>query len=188
VAYIRQSSVESRDTNFQTPKNGGVKRPSYHLDFGAHDPVVVFIRVDVEFCALLRCHVAVCETTEFGTNKVRCHDLCGENQLLDVSVSMCERPGDRYAHEANRSSSWITYTSQWHQIVIDLPVGWPHAAPSEVDPNDDGDQANGEEGERLCGRHAVNCKTCTTANVAVKESFDGAERRFTACKEGSRSP
>jgi hypothetical protein len=103
--YIRQSSIKSRNADFQTPKNGGVKRPPYHLDFGAHDPVVVFIRVDVEVCTFLRCHVAVCETTEFGTNEVRRHDLCGENQLLDVSVSMCIRLDDRYVDEANESCS-----------------------------------------------------------------------------------
>jgi hypothetical protein len=103
--YIRQSSIKSRNADFQTPKNGGVKRPPYHLDFGAHDPVVVFIRVDVEVCTFLRCHVAVCETTEFGTNEVRRHDLCGENQLLDVSVSMCTRLDDRCVDEANESCS-----------------------------------------------------------------------------------
>jgi hypothetical protein len=66
--FIRQSSIKRRDTNFQTPKNGGVQRPSDHLDFGAHHPIVVFIGVDVEVCTLLGCHVAVCETTEFGAN------------------------------------------------------------------------------------------------------------------------
>jgi hypothetical protein len=66
--YTRQSSIKSSDANFQTPKNGSVQRPSYHLDFGAHHPIVVFIGVDVEVCTLLGCHVAVCETTEFGAN------------------------------------------------------------------------------------------------------------------------
>jgi len=98
--YIRQSPVESRDTDFQTPKNRGVKRPSYHLDFGAHDPVVVFIRVDVEVCALLRCHIAVCETAEFGANEVRCYDLCSKEQLLDMCVSI----DDQRVHETIRSA------------------------------------------------------------------------------------
>jgi hypothetical protein len=88
VLYIRQSSIESRDADFQTPKNGGVKRPSYHLDFGAHDPVVVFIGVKGEVCTLLGRHVAVRETAEVGADKVRRYDLCGEKQLLDESVSI----------------------------------------------------------------------------------------------------
>ena len=103
--FIRQSSIQSRDTDFQTPKNGGVQRPSNHLDFRAHDAVVVFIGVDVEVRTLLRCHVAVCETSEFCANEICCDDLCGEQQLLDVCVSISERPDGQCVHEMNKSAA-----------------------------------------------------------------------------------
>jgi hypothetical protein len=53
VGFIRQSSIKCIDANFQAPKNGGVQRPPDHLDFRAHDPIVVFNRVNIEVCALL---------------------------------------------------------------------------------------------------------------------------------------
>jgi hypothetical protein len=103
--FIRQPSIQSRDTDFQTPKNGGVQRPSDHLDFRAHDAVIVFIGVDVEVRTLLGCHVTVCETSELGANEICCDDLCGEQQLLDVSVSICGRPDGPCVHEMNKSAA-----------------------------------------------------------------------------------
>lgn len=98
---IRQSSIKSGDANFEAPKNGGVQRPSDHLDFGAHDPVVVFIGVDIEVCTLFGRHVAVCEAAEFGANEVCCHDFCGEKQLSNASVSFLERRHNERASPVN---------------------------------------------------------------------------------------
>jgi hypothetical protein len=60
AVFVRQSSIKRRDADFQTPKNGGVQRPPDHLDLRAHDPVVVFNRVNIEVCALLGRHVRIC--------------------------------------------------------------------------------------------------------------------------------
>jgi hypothetical protein len=175
--HLRQSSIESCNADFQTPKNGGVQRPADDLDFGAHHTVVVFVGVDVEVCTFLGCHVAVCETSIFGADQVRCHDFSSEKQLLNAGVSILEHANNVCVGPVDRPGSGTTYTSQWHQIIINLPVGRPHASPSEVDSNNDGEQANGEKGERLCGRHVVNGETArrrdgaTTANGAAKLSL-----------------
>jgi len=60
---LRQSPVQSRHANFQTPENRGVQRPSDYLDLGAHHAVVVFLGVHVEIRTFLGCHVAVGEAS-----------------------------------------------------------------------------------------------------------------------------
>lgn len=47
----------------------------------------------------------------------------------------------------------MTYTCQWHHIVINLPIGRPYAPPSYVNPDKDGQEADRKEGELLCDSH-----------------------------------
>jgi hypothetical protein len=68
MVCVRQSSIHGRDADLQAPKDSSVERPSYDLDLGAPNPIVMLSRVEIEVCTLLRRHVAVGEPIEFRTN------------------------------------------------------------------------------------------------------------------------
>jgi hypothetical protein len=83
--YIRQSCVYCCDTELETPEDSSVKRPSYDLDLGAPDTIVVFFGAVVNTRTLLGCHVTIGKAIEIGANKVCRCNFCGEKQLFNVS-------------------------------------------------------------------------------------------------------
>ena len=69
----------------------------------------------------------------------------------------------------------MTYTCQWHHIVINLPIGRPYAPPSYVNPDKDGQEADRKEGELLCDSHVcdleyskVRCSRCFHAKWSLQ--------------------
>jgi hypothetical protein len=88
---IRQSCIDSCDAELETPEDRSVERPSYNLDLRAPDSIVVLLRLVVETCALLGCHVAVGETIEVGADEVRCRDFGGEEELSNANPSLASR-------------------------------------------------------------------------------------------------
>lgn len=78
----------------------------------------------------------------------------------------------------------MTYTSQRHQIIIDLKAGETYCPPSEVDTDDDSDESNGEKGKGFCGRHVVSCKTVQQQTVLL-ESIVGTDGSRTVYKEAT---
>jgi hypothetical protein len=97
LVHLRQSSIESCNTDFETPKNGSVERPSYNLDLRAPDPIVMLYRIWVKVLTLFRRHVAICEAVELGADQVGCHDLRNKKQLLPPRVSISSRQNARGA-------------------------------------------------------------------------------------------
>lgn len=85
---VRQSCIDSCDAKLETPEDRSVKRPSYDLDFGAPDSIIVLFRFAIETCALLGCHVAISETVEVGADEVCCCHFGGEQELSNANPSL----------------------------------------------------------------------------------------------------
>ena len=88
LVSIRQSCIDGCDAELQTPKDRSVKRPSYDLDLGAPDSIVVLFRVVLEGCALLGCHVAIGKAIEIGADEVCCGHFGSEEELSDKNPSL----------------------------------------------------------------------------------------------------
>ena len=161
---IRQSCIDCCDAELETPEDSSVKRPPYDLNFGAPDAVVVFLGTVVDTCTLLGCHVAIGKAVEIGTDKICRRDFCCEKELFNESVLLASidvRTRDKSALWQSRIRE--TYSSQWHQVVIKLPISWSHGPPSEKDSDKDGKQPNREKDELLWSRHLDNLGDGTIA-------------------------
>ena len=142
---LRQSCIDCGDAELETPEDSSVKRPSYDLNLGTPDSVIVFFGAVVDTCTLVGCHVAVGKAIEIGANKVcRCH-FCCEKELFNGSNSLASID----FRTRNDLDGWqdripYTYSGQWHQVIVQLPISWSYGPPSEEDSNKDGKQPNRE--------------------------------------------
>lgn len=76
----------------------------------------------------------------------------------------CELQTIASTKEATR---WRTYSGQWHQVIVKLPISRPDGPPSEDDPDNDGEQSYRKQDELLWGRHACDLGDVVTARIAV---------------------
>lgn len=132
LKYLCQPFVKSCNTDFEAPKNGSVERPSYDLDLGTPDTIVVLFRVWVEVLTLFGLHVAVCEAIELGGDGVGRYDIRNEKRMLHIYVSVSSH------HNANSVFRLIRSPEASISSCIYLPIGWSYTSSSYADPDYNG--------------------------------------------------
>jgi hypothetical protein len=128
-----ESSVESSDAKLEAPKNTSIKGPAYDLNLGSPDTIVVFLSVHIDVGAFFVGHVTIRKALEFRSDKVRSYCLGSEYELeWSVRIGILER------------CAMVTYTSKWHQVIVQLPSRKPNLSRPHYHSHPDSEKTQGE--------------------------------------------
>lgn len=129
---IRKTSIERSDAKLETPENASIKGPAYDLNFGSPNPIIMFLPVHIDVGAFLIRHVTIRQALELGTDEIRRNCLCSEDKLQDRSINGPVRLAS--------AGDCATYTSDGHQVIIQLPSPKPNLSDSHAHSHSNGDE------------------------------------------------